>query len=220
MKKVISFSLWGDKDVYCQGAIENAKLRPHIYPGWVCRFYVKVESPEMKHVVQQLTELGSEVVLVTDERWVDSQRMFWRFWVGSDKTVSRYLIRDCDSRLNIREADAVREWEESGLPFHIMRDHWDHGAHILGGTWGAVHEVAPDMEDLCEEWISKNISKTGRGEDQFFLRDKIWPRIKDSHIAHGTVVKYSGKEVPFRLGLDERCFVGQQYTASGLPIYV
>jgi len=34
-KKIISFSLWGDKPMYTIGAIKNAKLAEEIYPGWI-----------------------------------------------------------------------------------------------------------------------------------------------------------------------------------------
>jgi len=34
MKKIISFSLWGDNPVYTQGAIRNAELAKEIYPDW------------------------------------------------------------------------------------------------------------------------------------------------------------------------------------------
>jgi hypothetical protein len=29
--------------------------------------------------------------------------MFWRFMVGADATVDRYIVRDVDSRLNARD---------------------------------------------------------------------------------------------------------------------
>ena len=38
MKKVISFSLWGDNPKYTIGAIKNAELIDTIYPGWIGRF--------------------------------------------------------------------------------------------------------------------------------------------------------------------------------------
>jgi len=37
MKKIISFSLWGDNPIYTQGAIRNAELAKEVYPDWVCR---------------------------------------------------------------------------------------------------------------------------------------------------------------------------------------
>ena len=46
MKKIISFSLWGDNPKYTIGAINNAKLSQSIYPDWICRFYCGKSVPE------------------------------------------------------------------------------------------------------------------------------------------------------------------------------
>ncbi len=45
MKKIISFSLWGDNPKYTIGAIRNAELTPIIYPGWISRFYCGESVP-------------------------------------------------------------------------------------------------------------------------------------------------------------------------------
>jgi hypothetical protein len=50
--------------------------------------------------------------------------------------VSAYLSRDLDSRLSSRETAAVADWLATGRAFHFMRDHPDHGTHILGSAWG------------------------------------------------------------------------------------
>ena len=48
------------------------------------------------------------------------------------------LSRDLDSRLSPREVSAVEEWMNTSIevekdkPFHVMRDHPDHGAVMLG----------------------------------------------------------------------------------------
>ena len=45
MKRIISYSLWGDSKFYCQGAIDNVGLAQIYYPDWVCRFYVAKDCP-------------------------------------------------------------------------------------------------------------------------------------------------------------------------------
>ena len=45
MKKVISFSLWGDNPIYTIGAIKNAELAKEIYPDWTCRYYIGKSTP-------------------------------------------------------------------------------------------------------------------------------------------------------------------------------
>ena len=36
MKKIISFSLWGDILTYTQGAIKNVELAKEVFPDWIC----------------------------------------------------------------------------------------------------------------------------------------------------------------------------------------
>lgn len=38
-KKVISFSVYGDKPIYLIGAEKNIEAAVEVYPDWICRFY-------------------------------------------------------------------------------------------------------------------------------------------------------------------------------------
>ena len=44
-KRVFSFSLWGNSELYCCGAMVNLRLARIFFPGWVCRFYVSDDVP-------------------------------------------------------------------------------------------------------------------------------------------------------------------------------
>ena len=133
MKKIISFSLWGDNPTYTVGAIKNADLALEIYPGWICRYYVGKSTPI--DIVSSLVERENTEVFVMSEpgNWTG---MFWRFYPASEPDVEVMLSRDTDSRLNLREAAAVDEWLAGDKNFHIMRDHPYHATEILGGMWG------------------------------------------------------------------------------------
>jgi hypothetical protein len=216
MKKVISFSLWGNIPIYCAGAIENAKLQKTIYPDWVCRFYVDKSVPTA--IIEKLRELNSEIVLMDSNEFIGSQRMFWRFLIASDSTVDRAIIRDTDSRLNLREEKSVKEWETSNLPFHIMRDHPFHATEILGGLWGCTKEIFLNMNTLCRSWLSVHRNLIERGADQLFLRECIWPLVRDNHLAHASHCFYTGKEKPFEVVLPDNMFVGQQFNELNQPI--
>ena len=39
--QLITFSLFGDKPLYCVGAVENARLAKEIYPDWTAWFLDK-----------------------------------------------------------------------------------------------------------------------------------------------------------------------------------
>ena len=45
MNKIVSFSLYGDAPLYCEGALRNVELAKSIYPGWRCRFYIDGTVP-------------------------------------------------------------------------------------------------------------------------------------------------------------------------------
>ena len=57
--------------------------------------------------------------------------MFWRFLALNDPLVDIFIVRDTDSRINIREERAVNEWLESDKLLHVMRDHPHHFYKIL-----------------------------------------------------------------------------------------
>ena len=205
-KRVISFSLWGDGKRYTVGAVENARLQQWIYPGWRCRFYVASSVPDS--VVRDLQNEGAEIVRMEDEEEFASIRPFWRFFPAADKTIDRFIVRDADSRLNIREAMAVQEWIDSGEPFHIMREAI-HPRKILGGMWGAVGGTFPDMIDQCYTWALRMPEKT-RGLNEQFLCEEIWPRIEHHHMCHDDSLRHPThliKEFPIQL--EPGYFVGQ-----------
>ena len=62
--------------------------------------------------------------------------MTWRVLPLLDPLVDRFMSRDTDSELILREIDAVRQWlNASDATFHAMRDHpWHCTTEILGGT--------------------------------------------------------------------------------------
>jgi len=223
-KKVISFGLWGTNPKYLQGALENARLQPKVYPGWVCRFFIAADVPG--NIIDELKSLGCEIVL-TKRPGTYRKARYWRIGVAFDPSVSHYIIRDCDSRINEREADAVKEWLLSGKSFHIMRDHKKHTAPIMGGMWGAVHGFWPEFEVEYDKWTKAMLNgwtpspRIGKVDgDQSFLMQKVWPVIKDNHIAHDDKKSKTGNELPFKVKLPGKRFIGQQYNEKGKSILV
>ena len=109
-KHVISFSLWGDGHRYLKGALRKAQVASDIYPGWVVRFYCDDSVPRI--IRRKLMDYGCEVVMrPRPESFFDG--LLWRFEVVNDPGVDRFLIRACDSVLNVKERVAVDEWLQS-----------------------------------------------------------------------------------------------------------
>ncbi len=178
-ENVVSFSLWGDGADYTEGALENARQAASIFPGWTCRFHVDETVPET--TLQELAGLGADVQMMPPRQNV-FEGLFWRFSVADAAKIKRFLIRDCDSVFNVREAAAVDPWLNSDRYFHLMRDYFTHTELILAGLWGGVGGVLPPMADLKRVFFQKGTVQ--RTTDQVFLRQQVWPIIKTSCLIH------------------------------------
>ena len=190
-RSVISFSLWGQHPRYLRGALHNAIRAGFVFPGFKCRYYVDQSVPQ--DVIDALAGTGAELVVEEGEP-SNRHRLTRRFLVADDPAVARYIVRDCDSLVNAREATAVSVWADSGKPFHVMRDWWTHTDPILAGMWGGLGGVLPPMGPLIESYRSKEIETPNW--DQWFLRDRIWPSIRSETLVHDRLFTTEGS-LPF-----------------------
>lgn len=184
-KNVISFSLFGNGKKYTQGAIANVFAVRFIYPDWICRFYVDDSVP--KDIIRTLTSEGADVRIV---QGLPSKKYgtFWRFLVADDKTVDRFLIRDCDSIVNVRERLAVEQWIDSQRHFHVMRDFYTHTDLVQAGMWGGVVGALPPMGQAFCRYVESKIQH--RTMDQDFLREEIWSTIRQSIMTHDSFFSF------------------------------
>lgn len=188
--KVISFSLWGTDSRFHHGAIENAKLAHFHYPDWRPFFFLGSDVPIS--VAAKLEELGAQVYWKTQTKG-EWEGLFWRFEPIFDPFITHTISRDCDSRLNAREAAAVDEWLRCGQLFHSMRDHFEHNLPIMGGMFGC--QYWPQFKDILESWTRYD----AKGVDQDFLNQKVWPRMQASTLAHDRY--HDGLTMPNRGGV-------------------
>jgi len=175
VKKIISFGLWGDLPVYNRGAIENVKIAQKIFTDWICRFYVG-KNTDISTIHELKTYSNVEIIDMNQNGIMKSR--IWRFLACSDPDVSVMLSRDTDSRLSLREFEAVTMWLNSNKKFHIIRDHPHHGAPILGGLWGCRDGFLKNMDYLLQRWDEKQLP-VQKQYDQTFLRECIYPLIKN-----------------------------------------
>ena len=72
MKRLITFSLWGDNPFYTEGAYRNAELAKEIYPDWICRFYVAGKNTPQE-VIDKLQSYDNteDVVIETPAGMLD-----------------------------------------------------------------------------------------------------------------------------------------------------
>lgn len=200
LKKVISYSLWGNNPKYTIGAIKNAELAQTIYPGWHSYFFIGSSVPtEIQNALLNIPN----VFLFYKKDYGDWRSMFWRFETSYDLEVDISIFRDTDSRLSLREKYAVEQWESSNKTFHIMRDHPYHKYPILGGMWGYKKNNSYPMRYLIE-----HCDKSNRyGTDYEFFINNLYPLIGNDKIVHDPF--FEKKDFPTqRMGTE---FVGDVF---------
>jgi hypothetical protein len=202
MKKVISFSLWGDNPKYTIGAIKNAELIDTIYPGWIGRFYCGKSVPID---IIEILKTYTNVEVIEMEENGDWSGMFWRFYACEDSDVM--ISRDTDSRLNLREKNAVDEWLNSDKDFHIMRDHPYHNALILGGMWGVRNGILKNIVDLIKNYNKGDFWQV----DQNFLSEQIYPIVVNSSFVHDSYHNLNSWSKNFLIERIDQEFVGDVF---------
>jgi hypothetical protein len=202
MKKIISFSLWGNNPKYTIGAIRNAELINEIYPEWIGRFYVGKSVPV--DIIEMLENIQNIEIVRMDEEG-DWNGMFWRFMACEDSDIM--LSRDTDSRLSLREKYAVDEWLASDKDFHIMRDHPYHTTAIMGGMWGCRNNILKDIELEISEYNKGNFWQV----DQNFLREKIYPKVVQNSFVHDSFFSLEPNKKLFPLERINKEFVGDVF---------
>ena len=174
----LSFSLYGSETRYLDGALANAASYRSIFPGW--QMWVYFDSSVPVEVLEALRNNGVHLINMTGS---NLNPMTWRFLIASDADVSRYCVRDIDSRLLFRDYAAVRSWTESSFQAHIIRDHPSHivsYVKVPGGTWCAKHAAFPEMR----RYLQAESKDTGYGADQNFLQKALWPVIQTITLQH------------------------------------
>lgn len=174
MKKLIAYTLYGEDPKYVEGMVKNVKSKDDFYPDWQIIVY---HDDSLQNSI--IDFLKSNDVILRD--FTDSG-MFaasWRFCAFDEPDTERIIVRDSDSRFTNREAEAVKDWEDSGKHLHVMRDHPHHGYSIMGGMWGIKCGLGFSMKEVIMAYQGgrqNNITdrNTWLQTDQKFLRDGIY----------------------------------------------
>lgn len=209
MKKVISFSIYGNLPKYTIGLLKNLDLSKQIYPGW--DVYVYYNNTVPTEIIEKCKQYNH--VTLFDMTEFSGPGMFWRFLPYEN--VERFISRDSDSRLNMREKSAVDEWIRSNKALHIMRDHRHHETLIYGGMFGLVIKPEINLKKDIIEWIIKsNTSLFERIEDIKFLEDYLYKR----YINNGDMLCHQSIDwsqfpfsKPFPTKMEDYHFVGEVF---------
>jgi hypothetical protein len=186
---VIAFSLWGASARYLWGALDNLLAARQLFAGWQVRISLDATVPAAWQAA--FIELGAELDHQSPGQTL-RQRLCWRFQVANDPGVRRFLVRDIDSLLNPRDAAAVNAWIASGRRFHVMRDWWTHTDLMLAGMWGGTAGVLPSINQLLAAYRPRALETPN--VDQWFLRDCIWPLVRNDCLVHDRCFTSPGRQ--------------------------
>ena len=209
--KYVSFSLWGDKPLYNVGAIRNAELMRLIYPDWKMILYYDDSVPS--ETISKLETLDCILIKVDDFEY----GCFWRFFAADIDDCELVIFRDTDSRINLRERDAVNAWIETGKSLHVMRDHPAHGIPygnnklgILAGMWGIKGKQLPLTQMIKKFVVGK---ENNYGIDQTFLK-MVYNAFELDKVVHDDFFE----KKPFPTKRDTMRFVGERIGVDELPV--
>jgi hypothetical protein len=204
MEKIISFSLWGSRDIYLHGALVNAKQTAEYFPGWSVRIYHDGTVPQAT-LDALATWNHITLIKVTD----GSYGMFWRFRPLFENAI--VLIRDLDSRITWRDVRCVDEWLATTKKLHVIRDHEEHyKVPIPGGLFGLrgpLHDFHKGIANLYEGTHQYNM-------DQIFLGRHIWPSYDHDCFQHGY-----REHAWMAESRTEESHMGRGYTVDETPRY-
>jgi hypothetical protein len=158
---------------------ENIKDIANLYPDWKVYIYhgdIDIEP----------FQSYSNVVLIKGN-YTDAHLMLDRFVAIDSPDVEIMMVRDADSRINVRDQWCIQQFVDSQHKFHIIRDHPYHVWHILGGLWGIKKGCIPHFSFRRAIDIYRATQENRKAFDQYFLGEVVYPKIKDRVLIHGRV---------------------------------
>ena len=193
-ENIISYCLWGNEPRYQVPLLENVRILPHLFPGWTIRLYHDFTVDPA-----YLADLGARGVQMRPMALPPGvpihRKLLWRFDVIADPSVKRFLIRDADSLLTVKERVAVDAWMQSRYHFHAMRDWFTHTDLLLAGMWGGVGNILPGPVELMRHYTAWRVENDH--VDQDMLAETVWPTIRNDVLIHDSIYTGALGSVPF-----------------------
>jgi hypothetical protein len=213
MKKVVSFSLWGNNDHYTYGAIENAKsIGSELYIGWESWFYT---HPLVSDKIQEKIQTEGGKIIPTEDN-PDYSMTFARFKPMTHDGVSIFVSRDCDSRVSDKEYQAVIEWEESDMQFHCIRDHRFHNDWaVMAGMWGCKRSGNAGLNELYERLI--DFRKGDEYHNDQISLHSLYQKHSKNFLEHDGRARHNEKKFPNHKPFKHGSFIGERITHDNKP---
>lgn len=214
--KVISFSLYGENPMYTIGCIRNAELKKELFPDWEMWVYYNDTVPG--YIIEKLTKL--DVKLLKQDNNHGYINSMWRFLPMNEPNLEYYICRDCDSRISERDVIAVTEWIESGIDFHIVRDHpIGHWWPMNAGMWGAKGNAIINFRDIVNDYLRQNFRTYDKAIDQHFLKDVVYPLTINNCLVHDEYYNHESyaKSINHDRKSNDFAFIGEAILENDEP---
>jgi len=207
MVKLLTMSVWGDNPRYIIGAGQQTRLASQFYPDFTVRIYTD-NAEKFKSLLPWYD------VEIHERK--DDNGVFWRFEPMFESEDNIVLVRDSDGRITKREARAVNEWLDSDKTFHTFRDHESHLEYpIIACAFGYKGKLPKQQLDEMLVIKSQPFYYTN---DQVYLRDSVWPIVKEDSMIHQ--YDQPGWFNESREKLRNRfSFCGNGYDQHDMPLY-
>lgn len=189
MRKLASYSLFGDRPLYWNSLRGLVWAHHNLFPGWELRIYhdssLEKEQGKLAHAYAASNLVN---LVFAEENKQPCRSMLWRLKPLWDDDVEWVLARDIDSLPTGKDRRITEVFLASGAAVHCFNDHPQHTAVMMGGM---VSFNAPEFRKITgleswEEMISlcPYLGNATGGADQMLMHDHLWPRVKSRVCEH------------------------------------
>jgi hypothetical protein len=181
-KNILSYSLYGDNRKYFNALCKNIDFIDLFYKN-TFTIMIVVESDIPSSWLKFLYKSSAVVVMSDDHYLKNIPKDFYRIYPIVSGQGDACFFRDADSHLTKYEMDSMTRFIDSNFMYHIVRDHPNHLAPIMGGLFGIKSIKYETFKDAFFSNISKykfankswRNEKSGARGDQTILADHIYP---------------------------------------------
>jgi len=211
-RKLISFCIWGNSDLYNLGLLENAIQMPKVFPGWI--MHIIYTSTANQKIINEISKFPwVEMEMYNEPN--HSKNTMLRFIPGFRAINDVVIFRDADSRLLRRDYLAVKYWlNNTDKKVHLMRDHSANKFRIMAGLWGVREGIIakPEIIQKFYEYFTKPEFNKWT-VDQVYLQKYIYPIIQHTTCIHASFNKFEswGRSFPKECPPRNFGFCGKTY---------
>jgi hypothetical protein len=214
MTNVFSFCVYGSEDRYCKGMIENIHIIQTLFPSFEIWIYYNDSLPS-SYLSMYISYSNVKCIYSTKK---GADLMMERLFAFDDASVDICFIRDADSRVFERDAWCIQSFLTSSYSSHIIRDFKNN--LIQGGTLGLKKGcISYGIQSLYNAWLQLDdhyVSREDYMSDQRFLKDILYPRVKDTSLIHSSFAGFNDEIVyPIEFPRTSTNFVENVYEFDG-----